>query len=208
MAGPKTGNLKVCLVIPTRLIRTAPDETTSEMDQFWDIARELHPEWMHVDLRNSIDPAHWPLTGPYWKDCRTGAAWADMVRFEELFWRGGVYIDSDVEVLKPFDSLIGLDAFAGYEDTEHVCIAVMGFTPNHPIMRRSIELAIQRRHSDTWSAGMGSFQDAIKGRNDIALFPPGMFFPWSWRDREPKDWRRNNPWSYAAHYWAASWVKA
>lgn len=193
------------MTIPKRLIRTAPDTTTPDMDRLWDTARTLHPHYEHVDLRNSINPDAFPLTGPYWPDCRTGAQWADLARFEFLWWRGGVYIDSDVEVLKPFDPLLGLDAFAGYEDAEHVCIAVMGFRPAHPILKTVIELAIERRHLDTWQAGMGAFHDAIAGRDDIALFPPATFFPWSWRQQEPPGWRQENPWSWTAHYWAASW---
>lgn len=194
------------MTIPKRLIRTAPDTTTPDMDWLWQTARTLHPSWEHVDLRNSVNPTAFPLTSPYWRDCQTGAQWADLARFEALWWRGGVYIDSDVEVLKPFDPLLGLDAFAAYEDTDHVCIAVMGFTPNHPILKTVIELAIQRRHLDTWQAGMGAFHDAITGRSDITLFPPGMFYPWSWRDNEPADWRTQNPWSYTAHYWSKSWL--
>lgn len=191
-------------MIPRRLIRTAPEVTNAEQDRLWKIATEMHPHWEHVDLRNNVDPTGYPMTSPYWDQCESGAQWADLCRFEELL-RGGVYIDSDVEVLKSFDPLLGLSAFAGYEDTERVCIAVLGFRPNHPVVNLAVRLAISRRRQGTWKAGMGAFNAALADRDDIVLFPPGMFYPFHWSDDEPNDWRERNPWSMTAHYWAKSW---
>ena len=40
---------------------------------------------------------------------------ADFVRFYALYNYGGIYLDSDVEVLKPFDDLLQQDYFFGFE---------------------------------------------------------------------------------------------
>lgn len=40
---------------------------------------------------------------------------SDYIRFYALYLYGGIYLDSDVEVLKPFDDLLSLDFFCGYE---------------------------------------------------------------------------------------------
>ena len=42
----------------------------------------------------------------------------DYVRLFALFNYGGVYMDTDVEVLKPLDSLLDLPAFSGYESNK------------------------------------------------------------------------------------------
>jgi hypothetical protein len=39
----------------------------------------------------------------------------DYVRLYALYHYGGIYMDTDVEVLKPFDDLLYLPAFSGYE---------------------------------------------------------------------------------------------
>ena len=39
----------------------------------------------------------------------------DYVRLYALYHYGGVYMDTDVEVLKPYDDLLHLSAFSGYE---------------------------------------------------------------------------------------------
>ena len=42
---------------------------------------------------------------------------ADYVRFYALYNYGGIYLDSDVEVLKSFDDLLNQDFFFGFEYT-------------------------------------------------------------------------------------------
>ena len=42
----------------------------------------------------------------------------DYVRLYALYHEGGIYMDTDVEVLKPLDDLLGLPAFSGYESNK------------------------------------------------------------------------------------------
>lgn len=58
---------------------------------------------------------------PYVKeayDSRKFAFVTDYVRLYALFTEGGVYMDTDVEVLKPLDDLLELTAFTGYEGSK------------------------------------------------------------------------------------------
>ncbi len=58
---------------------------------------------------------------PYVKeayDSRKFAFVTDYVRLYALFTEGGVYMDTDVEVLKPLDDLLELPAFTGYEGSK------------------------------------------------------------------------------------------
>ncbi|WP_214807863.1 glycosyltransferase family 32 protein [Exiguobacterium sp. s144] len=41
---------------------------------------------------------------------------SDYVRLHALYNFGGIYLDTDVEVIKPLDSLIGVKAFIGFEN--------------------------------------------------------------------------------------------
>lgn len=43
----------------------------------------------------------------------------DYVRLYALSTEGGVYMDTDVEILKPLDDLLHLSAFTGYEGSKH-----------------------------------------------------------------------------------------
>lgn len=45
---------------------------------------------------------------------------SDYVRLWALESEGGIYLDTDVEVFKPFDGLLGYRAFAGFEGSKHL----------------------------------------------------------------------------------------
>lgn len=51
---------------------------------------------------------------------------ADYIRFYALYHFGGIYLDSDVEVLKSFDDLLGLPYFIGAEKAGTPEAAIMG----------------------------------------------------------------------------------
>jgi hypothetical protein len=55
---------------------------------------------------------------------------ADYIRFYALDHYGGIYLDSDVEVLKPFDDLLKYGYFFGYEYTAMPEAAVIGSIKN------------------------------------------------------------------------------
>ena len=44
----------------------------------------------------------------------------DYVRLYALYTEGGIYMDTDVEVLKPYDNLLGLSGFTGYEGSKYL----------------------------------------------------------------------------------------
>lgn len=60
---------------------------------------------------------------PYTKEAyeaRKFAFVSDYVRLWALYNEGGVYFDTDVEVFKSFNDLVGYQAFAGFEGSKHL----------------------------------------------------------------------------------------
>ena len=55
---------------------------------------------------------------------------ADVVRLYALQKEGGIYLDMDVEILKPLHHLLDDTAFAGFETREMVGLHMMGSVPN------------------------------------------------------------------------------
>ncbi len=203
------------MTIPKRLIRTVPHNTTLEMETRWDEACELHPKWDHISRRDPINRDAFPITSKYWDECKSGAQMADLVRAEELFIRGGVFVDSDYEVFKPFDILCALDGWAAWEDEQHICNAVMGFRPGHLALATYLQLAITRLprrtwtwDQSTWETGVGAITDVFKNRKDVLLLAPGSLYPVHWRckamiPRTPV--REQNPWAFGVHHWHRDW---
>ena len=49
----------------------------------------------------------------------------DYVRLYALYTEGGIYMDTDVEVLKNLDPFLDLPAFSGFEDNVHIPTGIM-----------------------------------------------------------------------------------
>lgn len=198
-------------MIPRRLIRTVPADTSIDVEQLWNTATALHLNWEHVTLRDPVDTSRFPITAPYWPDVQTGAQLADLIRAEELWQRGGWYIDSDVLCVKPFDTLCALDGVVAWEDAQHIPNAVMGFRAGHPALRRVLELAIERRGEGTWAAGVGVTTEVFsEDRPDVVVLPPAAFYPVHWRiaHAQAQNWQSvadRTPGCYVVHQYAASW---
>ena len=69
------------------------------------------------------------LSNPYTKYCYDNNKWAylsDYVRLKVVYENGGIYFDTDVEVIKPFGKLTECDAFFGFENDNYVATG-LGF---------------------------------------------------------------------------------
>lgn len=196
-------------MIPKILHRTVPAETTEEVEQFWRVAQALHPFWECRTYRDPLDPADWPLTAAHWHACGNGAQLAGLIRLEALIRHGGVYIDSDFECYRPFDTLLGSMAFAGWEDPNTVPDAVLGAVPGHAAMRACLRQAIHQLPHGAWESGPGVMTRILPGRPDVLLLPPGSLYPYHYteRERRQEDHAAANPWAFGAHHWAGSWLR-
>ncbi len=66
---------------------------------------------------------------PFTKEAYDARVWAfvsDFVRLYALYHYGGVYLDTDVELIGNFDHLLNNSAFCGFESRYHLGSAVLG----------------------------------------------------------------------------------
>ncbi len=75
----------------------------------------------------------------YTREAAENGKWSfvtDYVRLDVLYQYGGLYFDTDVELLKNFDSFLTCEAFIGFEDGEHVNSGqAMGTVPGNPLIK-------------------------------------------------------------------------
>lgn len=78
----------------------------------------------------------------YCEEAYANKKWAfvsDVARLYALIHEGGVYLDTDAEVVKPFDDLLDCKAFIGFEGTRWIATSAMGAEAGNPILKTFFE---------------------------------------------------------------------
>lgn len=144
-------------------------------------------------------------------------------RFQILSRRGGIYLDADMEPLRPFAPLLGDRCFVGFQQTQHseACVnaAIVGAVPGHWLPGEALQRLARKMtgiEPVDDSTGPGNVTHVLidHGLNavsadklyvgDVAVYPPRFFYPYHWTDRPSQP--GNYPDAYAVHHWAASWL--
>ena len=108
---------------------------------------------------------------------------ADYLRFHELVQRGGIYMDSDFEVLpgKTFDSILGNSLFVCREENGFVANSIVGAEPGHYILKAHLQEAEAKFKGDDDKV-FESSQEIITPRvyNAAAADPSIRVLPADW----------------------------
>lgn len=168
------------------------------------------------------DESNAPLdAAPFVRDAFRQRRWAfvaDYVRIAVLLEHGGIYMDTDMLLLKSLDDFLHHRAFAGFEDERNVNFALVGAESGHPFLKRCRDrydnMSFDARNppliphvvSDLLrSSGMKNA--AVQEICGLTLYPPEYFYPWPFEVRSEKpDFREfSQPESRAVHLWNHSW---
>lgn len=135
---------------------------------------------------------------------------ADYMRFRALYEHGGVYLDTDIEVIKSFNELCEHDAFASPENLDGVMInvAVLGAKKSHPLIKDVIDY--YDKLPDDFKIVPGVFTSILNSsEHKISILPRESFYPYNPYDVNQKvkqlffcDITQN---TYAIHHWMSSW---
>lgn len=98
--------------------------------------KKFCPDYEIVEWNETkIDLSALPL---YVQQAYAAQKWAfvaDYVRLHALIRYGGVYMDTDVELVAPLDRFMNQAAFVGFEDASHVATCVMACEPEFPLFK-------------------------------------------------------------------------
>lgn len=99
---------------------------------------------VQIKLHNETNTA---LDTPLLKYLYTQKSWAflsDYIRLCVLYESGGIYLDVDIEVIKPFDTLLHHELFLGYESKGRLNSSVLGSIPSHPFLKYAMTYMNQK----------------------------------------------------------------
>lgn len=72
-------------------------------------------------------------------ECKKWAFASDFVRLYVLYNEGGIYLDSDIEVLKNFDDLLDCDGFTGLESKGVITAWLFGSKKGNPLIKEFLD---------------------------------------------------------------------
>jgi FkbM family methyltransferase len=188
----------------------APPATLDRSRESW---LRHHPGW-EVTLWRDTDLT-WLRNKMLFDRASSNAQKADIARYEILNRYGGIYVDADMECLKPIDTLCAdLEFFAGREPSGSTAIGLIGARPEHPLLREIIDRlpwSCLLNRSINSQTGPGLFDRVIstghwEQQRGVRIFPPAFFYPYDLT--EPSRKGKTFPTAYAVHHWQHSWDNA
>lgn len=145
---------------------------------------------------------------------------SDFVRLQVLYEQGGVYMDTDVEVLKNIDEFLEHSAFSGFESNEFIPTGIMGCIKGHSWVKSLLKYYINRPFINNdgtfdlttntktitsitkkeYKLKSGNYKQVLN--NEIVIYPSEYFCPKNWLTKE-LNLTRN---THTIHHFSGSWL--
>lgn len=161
-----------------------------------------------------------PLDNAYTQMAYDRKLWAKLsnyVRLHALNTEGGIYLDTDVEVIQSFAPLLHHKCFVGFQVEEDqvdwVNNAVLGAQPGHQFLKRGLELTRELfaetgefyrspTVTTTTLKEMGLKEYGLQEIKEVTVYPVEYFYPYPWTSKFSPDCIKEN--TYCIHHWTGS----
>ena len=145
----------------------------------------------------------------------------DYVRLKVVYDYGGIYLDTDVELLRPFDALIKNRAFMGCEGTDWVNTGLgFGAEAGFPVLYKNMTIyenivpidehgAFSSSPSPYYTTNMLKEMGVVfpidqitELSSGLVLYPNKYFNPYDWKNKKLSI----SPCTYSIHHYSGSWM--
>ena len=142
---------------------------------------------------------------------------SDYVRLYALYKYGGIYLDTDVKVLKSFNNLLNNRAFIGFENEKSIGVGVFASEAHNPLLKQMLDLYARKAFLDNRGnmdltpipkvlepiflmQGI-KLNGLLQRKEYITVYPTDVFYPLNYNTGKVNI----TPNSYAIHLYNASW---
>ena len=168
------------------------------------------PDWEYILWNEDNSPLNHSFVKKALKE-KKYAFVADYVRAYALYTYGGVYLDTDMELIKDITPLLQHDFFAAYEDNDFnkVSCGVIGCVKEHLMMKNLLNFYDNNNNFyKTMPYILGGVYKEYHKEHDV-VFVSDTFYPYNPFDTSKpvkqlmfKDVKES---TYAIHHWNYSW---
>ena len=168
------------------------------------------------------------LKHPFVKRAYLEKQWAfvaDFVRLEKLLIYGGVYLDTDMLLLKSITNLLDDQGFIGIESKKHISCGIIGAVPQHPYLKECFNfydkliidcnfsyssILIPKIFTSIYLNRYPAENTILKptSHKDLMVYPIDYFYPFPNENLPIEKFTDYiTPFTYAVHLWNKSWKK-
>ena len=137
---------------------------------------------------------------------------SDIARLYILYEYGGIYLDVDMEIIKPFEDLSKKSNFIIGEESKLVACGIIISQPRHPLIKKMIDCLESHQKKTSEFIPMPTLVDPVVrkwSKTEIFIAPKDYFYPYNPYDRERKVKQlmfsdiKNK--TYTIHHYQKSW---
>jgi FkbM family methyltransferase len=193
--------------IPKIIHFVVPNEPSPDQLAIIEQATAVQPDWSIKVWNDDTVFPELPLNS-FLQSTKSGAQFADLLRLMAVYLYGGIYIDSDMRVLRNLEPLLETTTcFIASEDGYNLTNACFGATQRHPAIGSIIDFLT--RNEPDWdlpcniTTGPVVFGKLLRWRSDVCILPRETFYPYHHYHAVKKI----HALSYCEHLWAGSWLE-
>lgn len=130
---------------------------------------------------------------------------ADYARLKVIYDHGGIYLDTDITILKDFTPLLNNKFFIGYADEKCLGFGIFGGIKNYPCLADAINF-YKNDYVDTDTFIINDVMTKIWLNNDyedFVCYEADYFYPYRWNTVFDPECVKDC--SYIIHWWNATW---
>lgn len=153
----------------------------------------------------------------FFRECYKRKLWAfvsDYVRVKVLYEYGGIYLDTDMEIIKDITPLLNTKLFLGYENDYTMSFGIVGTVAKNDIFKKFIEFYEEEIWHSPLHIVTGIFTKILTekygdisniAKEEVIVYPREYFYPYNHDEVFTEECITPN--TYAIHWWGKSWGK-
>lgn len=148
---------------------------------------------------------------PYVDQCIKAEKWgkaADYLRMYYLYETGGIFLDADTKVIKPFDDVLDNELFVCEEENMFIANGIFGVIPKHPMLKHYMEIVESNFIGSgdlVFQPGMYLWTELVKyskWSSSIKIYPADWFLPYNHQNKQTNITKN----THTMHYYLKSWI--
>lgn len=136
---------------------------------------------------------------------------SDYARLDVLYRQGGIYLDTDMEIVKSLDRFLDKDLFIGMESDKHVNASILGCTPRHWLLKEILEeyekmteyKSIPIVVTNVLKRYITIDNSKIQTYQNINVYPSRFFYPFAFGEKISPEQIGDD--TYGIHWWNYTW---